>query len=342
MVRVYECDICGKKCTRKSGLKRHKADIHNIDVIWYPCDLCDYKCKRKGQLKTHKADVHDINVKWYHCDLCDYKCKRYRTVIRHKALIHDIGVKWYPCDLCDRKFKQKANLKQHKADIHDIGVKWYQCDICDFKSKQNSGLKTHKADVHDIDVKWYPCDICDYKCKQKGSLKRHKKTHDTEYQARQKCKEHRLFEYLYKHFDVKREHVIDFQCFSDDGKRCRIDFVIRIRDKIFLVECDEFQHIHYPVLCENRRTSDIMSGLLLDGNTLPVCMVRFNPDSYKINNKRQSCPTKQRYEQLKTFIETYEPTIPFAIKYMFYDTINNEVCLTRNEDFAQELVQFII
>ena len=37
----------------KSGIKGHKASIHNIGATWYHCDVdgCDYKAKQKSNLK---------------------------------------------------------------------------------------------------------------------------------------------------------------------------------------------------------------------------------------------------------------------------------------------------
>ena len=42
------------------GLKRHKANIHEIGVTWYNCDLCDYRSKEKSKLKRHKSHKHDL------------------------------------------------------------------------------------------------------------------------------------------------------------------------------------------------------------------------------------------------------------------------------------------
>ena len=43
--REYECDYCDAKFKKSSDLKRHRANVHLIDVIWYECDCCDYKSK---------------------------------------------------------------------------------------------------------------------------------------------------------------------------------------------------------------------------------------------------------------------------------------------------------
>ena len=33
--REYECDCCDYKTKKNSDLKRHKANVHEIDVTWY-------------------------------------------------------------------------------------------------------------------------------------------------------------------------------------------------------------------------------------------------------------------------------------------------------------------
>ena len=71
--------------------KKQKTDMIDVVEKKFKCDLCDFKFKKKGNLKQHKANVHDIGVVWHHCDLCDYKCKMNSSLKRHKADVHDIG-----------------------------------------------------------------------------------------------------------------------------------------------------------------------------------------------------------------------------------------------------------
>jgi hypothetical protein len=164
----FECDQinCDYRCKSNSGLKTHKANIHNINVIWFECDKdnCNFKCKTNGVLKRHKANIHNIDVIWYKCDKddCDFKCKNNNILKKHKANIHDINIKWFKCDQnnCAFKSKNKGDLKRHKVNIHDINIIWFECDQdnCDYRCKSNIGLKSHKIYIHDIDVIWYKCD----------------------------------------------------------------------------------------------------------------------------------------------------------------------------------------
>ena len=102
-------------------------------TIWYTCpqEGCDYKVKRRSHLKQHLADIHDIGVTWHTCpqEGCEYKAKQRQNIKRHLAQIHDIGVTWHTCpqEGCEYKTKKRDGLKQHLANVHDIGVTWHSC-----------------------------------------------------------------------------------------------------------------------------------------------------------------------------------------------------------------------
>lgn len=182
--KLYRCDIdnCNYKSNQKYRVKRHKRNVHNIDIIWHYCDIdnCDHKEKEKTHLKRHKRNIHNIDVVWHNCDIkeCNYKTKEKTSLKFHKRNRHNIDVIWYECNLCEMKFKDNGKLKRHLSYQHNINITWYVCDIekCDSKFKTNEDLKRHKRHKHDIDVIWYDCDIqnCTFKCKSNSELKHHK------------------------------------------------------------------------------------------------------------------------------------------------------------------------
>ena len=47
-----------------SNLKKHKASIHAIDIVWHYCPElgCEYKAKKNDMIKQHRAYAHDVGV----------------------------------------------------------------------------------------------------------------------------------------------------------------------------------------------------------------------------------------------------------------------------------------
>ena len=89
--------ICGEgRCEyyspRASTVKRHKANIHDIDVTYHFCgeDGCDFKSKHASDLKCHRASIHDIDVTYYLCgeEGCDYKAKLGGNIKIHRQRMH--------------------------------------------------------------------------------------------------------------------------------------------------------------------------------------------------------------------------------------------------------------
>jgi hypothetical protein len=66
----------------------------------------------------------------------------------------------------------------------------------------------------------------------------------------------------------------------------RPDILIDLGYQVIIIEIDEYQHQSYECICENKRIMEISKDL----NHRPIIFIRFNPDSYNINNKKiKSC-----------------------------------------------------
>ena len=324
---IHYCEIenCEYKTTYTTALKKHQAGIHDINVQWVYCGIgdCEYKAKNKGNMKLHQAGIHDINVRWHHCGIGD----------------------------CEHKAVRKSHIKQHHADIHDINVQWYHCGIdeCEHKAKQKISIKNHQADIHDINVQWHHCGIgdCDHKAKYKSDIKKHQKTHSLEYQKRQLKKQKSLRLFLQKkNIPFKEEHQIDFKCYNSKQTFARIDFIVIHNGIVFFLECDEFQHMHYEISCENARMLKVNETLLSQGNTLPIVFIRYNPETkYKIDGKSVKTTQKEKQAKLLEFIRSYDTKGQlFGIKYIDYDfdTHTSKPCICNDIDYDDNLVQCII
>ncbi|CAM9871668.1 unnamed protein product [Heterosigma akashiwo] len=357
-VTYYTCEIenCTYRAKQKHHLKQHLADIHDIGVTYYTCEFenCTYRAKQKSSLKRHLADIHDINVTYYTCEFenCTYRAKQKSSLKRHLADIHDINVTYYTCEFenCTYRTKQKSSLKQHLADIHDIDVTYYTCEFenCTYRTKQKTALKRHLADIHDIGTIWHTCpdNICSYKAKRKDSITRHYNcTHTPRAAQIHKRKEHEIELLLLEHgINHKREHSITYNCINDitDNHYSRIDFIIDHCDTngktgIIMLEVDEFQHTYsnYSVSCDISRMTQIHESIMLEGNTLPIVFIRFNPDSYKVNNITVKETKQMKQAKLIETITNIEfgPDGTLSVIYINYDVTNDTLSIFNDIEF---------
>ena len=356
------CDIegCEASFDYPSKLKRHKAGVHDIGVVWYHCDHCDDKFKTKDNLERHLAFKHDIGVIWHNCKHCDSKFKSKGDLEKHLAFKHEIGVKWVKCDHCDSKFKSNGKLKQHLAFKHEIGVKWHNCKHCDSKFKTNDILIRHIQFVHDIGVIWHECNHCEYKSKTNGDLKRHIQfVHDIGDHECDFCAHNRNSKIEYK--DHCGTHTICRECFKKvTGKSSRIeikwsdyldenlgivglvssdkslksiggcslyrpDKLYLFQDTVELAECDENQHTGSSYSCDERRLSEIYEEDGIVGKFMYV--IRWNPDSYfpKDNIKKKQKERFEIYIALVKKLRLLQHLDKIHIYYLFYSEDNDNI-----------------
>ena len=115
--------------------KKRRKDEENLKMFICEeggCRGCKYQSKWKGQLKKHKAFIHDIDVVYHFCteNGCDYVAKQPGQLKSHKASVHGVGVVYFPCSTngCEYKSNRRDHLRSHQANIHDINVVYYPCN----------------------------------------------------------------------------------------------------------------------------------------------------------------------------------------------------------------------
>ncbi len=345
--RRHQCDQpgCVARFQKPSDLKRHKADVHNIDVVWHKCNLCTKSFKQSG----------DLN--------------------RHRAFVHNIGVVWHDCNLCTMSFKQSCRLNQHKARRHNVGVVLYKCNLCTMSFKQSSNLKTHKAYLHDVGVVWRYCDVtgCSSKFKRSSDLTRHmQRLHNAVYVARRKIQEERVrvalvadgFEEWFSSDTMppvgffKREHLVDFDCAAavagrDAGKEvhfCKIDFVIWFEWGYLFLEVDENQHrFGYDALlsCDARRVANVHTSIAVEMSKteLPpprIYWLRYNPHSYHVDGELVEMPKEEREKRLGAFLTQLKTPSPVTIAYAWYDSSDGELEVLGNPEFPDVLSNVVV
>ena len=75
---------------------------------------------------------------------------------------------------------------------------------------------------------------------------------------------------------------------------------------------------------------NIYSAFLLDGNTLPLVMIRYNPDAFRIDGVTERVPSVLRQKRLLQILEYYKalpagslPSASFSVVYMYYSASTN-------------------
>lgn len=112
------------------------------------------------------------------------------------------------------------------------------------------------------------------------------------------------------------------------GGRYRPDFVFERPSFTIIIEIDEFQHSPKGYECDNRRMLDIFNAY----GGLPVHFIRFNPDEFRIGQKKCTQDGMSRLlmliRTLKTFLD-HPPSPQFTITRLYYDHPSKSKSTTR-------------
>ena len=314
---------CGKSFAFKSGLTIH-ARVHSGERP-FRCDAsgCNDAFSKLSNLVIH-ARIHS-GKKPFVCSVnaCGMAFAQSGSLKKHSR-VHT-GSKPFVCDVagCDAAFSDPSNLVIH-GRTHN-GVKPFVCNVtgCELAFVSSNDLKRHFR-VH-TGSKPFVCDVarCDAAFSDPSNLSAHKRAHHTpEGQAVRKRDEMKVVRAFEKAgIDFKREHHVSFKCLGRTF--ARMDFTVQDNGCVVFVETDEYQHDSYGVCCDIARMADIMAALALDGNTLPVAFVRYNPHAFTLDGVHQKVPTTTRLERLiatvRSLVALGPKLPPFSVTYMFYD-----------------------
>ncbi|XP_052745777.1 zinc finger protein ZFP2-like isoform X2 [Bicyclus anynana] len=160
------------KKPKRTVLDENQRTKTYTDDKLYSCETCNCKFTRKSHLVMHKR-TH-TGEKPYSCEICNYKCaSKYNLIIHNRK---HTGEKPYSCEICNCKFAQKSNLFMH-IRTH-TGEKPFCCQVCNYKCARKDNfldhLKTHTGE------KPFCCETCNYKCARVSDLNRHRRTHTGE------------------------------------------------------------------------------------------------------------------------------------------------------------------
>lgn len=120
--------------------------------------------------------------------------------------------------------------------------------------------------------------------------------------------------------------------------------MIQLKGSIIFLEVDENQHRfgEYFVACDMKRMSHVMQALAIEGNTLPIVFVRYNPPGFKVDGTTRRTFRKDREARLLRWLSDHESNTskPLQIVYMYYDTLvddGNMAEVTLNPDYHTQM-----
>ncbi|GAQ92195.1 hypothetical protein KFL_009420060 [Klebsormidium nitens] len=159
--------------------------------------------------------------------------------------------------------------------------------------------------------------------------------HTKEGQQRRKREEERIAKLLTKAgLPFKREHHVTFDCLG--GSFARIDFILDHKGKIIVIEVDEYQHEGYGVACDVARMLQIYEAWAIEGNSLPVHIIRYNPHAFQIDGKRAAVTRKIREARLLEAIDEAAEmeSEGLYVQYMYYDLKDGKPTIMEDEAFT--------
>ena len=110
---------------------------------------------------------------------------------------------------------------------------------------------------------------------------------------------------------------------QSETKCAYVDFAITAPWGALLLEVDEDAHSAYPASCDVRRDMDMCASLAL-GSGHKVVILRFNPDSFRVDGRNMTVAPKERQRRLVEVVRAWlledpAPGKQLARYHMYYD-----------------------
>ncbi|KAG8548435.1 hypothetical protein GDO81_025356 [Engystomops pustulosus] len=192
--KLYDCALCGKTFTSKSGIVKHQR-MHSGRVVSCPDCGKDFTCNSElvAHQRTHTGEkpfpcpscgkcfstntnlvahqrIH-TGERPYSCTECGKCFTSSSDLVKHQ-IIHT-GEKPFCCPDCGKGFTSKSNLVKHQR-IH-TGERPFLCAECGKGFAIKSNLIKHQV-VH-TGEKPYPCPDCGKCFSNQSNVAKHQRTH---------------------------------------------------------------------------------------------------------------------------------------------------------------------
>lgn len=352
--RPYICtfDDCDSTFAAKVSLQRHVKSVHH--------KLKEYKCTHpncsacfanSAGLGYHINSVH-LNEKRFSCTEpdCTASFVKLQSLQKHTLGVHE-KQKAYPCSICDKRLASNHGLETHMKVVHrgerehcckesgcgashgtkggldshvkrvHLGHNPFVCLECVTRFDSKANLTIHVQAVH-LGIKSHVCDFtaCSLAFARRHDLVEHIKSfHSEEGQQRQRREEQKVSKALEAAgIDFEREHHVKFDCWNDSF--ARLDFLVLRHSCCILLEVDEGEHEWYGIECEVSRMTKVHAAMAIEGNTLPLLFIRYNPHAFRVDGQLHTVRTRDRLDRLVQFIEKWQSSAdnPLEVQYMFY------------------------
>lgn len=334
----FKCELCQKRFANLSNLTYHTKthiSIEDRKEQWNRfCDLCCEVFEYKSQLEYHMNLKHRLLR--LHCSVpqCEASFSTQKMINRHIKTVHSEN-RPFSCDKCLSTFKSKSALTQHN-NAHATD-KAFHCSQCSSAFVSQDRLNQHMQMHNPVDFVC-PEPSCGMVFRWRGGLYNHKKVHTEVGQMKRKKKEQHFAEFLEANqIQFKREHHIDLTCVTDKKSFFRIDFLIQEKGRIFMIELDEDAHQHYSIHCDTTRPFRIHETLTLEGNTLPIVIIRFNPDVCKVDGEPKRIYKIDRYKKILNLLQEWDSDAPLSVVYCYYPIEDGKLMIEAQEDFNPHL-----
>lgn len=343
----FPCDRCPAVFGYRRDLDRH-IDVVHLKQRAFLCAHCSKIFGQKGHMNEHVRTVH-LKEKPFRCEHagCLHAFGAKATLDRHIKTVH-VGEKTHACSCpeCDRHFGEKRTLDTHIKVVH-LGKRDHICSFpaCDYRAGLKRTLDVHIKVAH-LGERDHICNfpMRDYRTGARKDLDIHfRAMHSAEAQQRKEKEGERVRRYLREAgIHLKPEHHVDFSCWGDTFGRG--DFLVVERGGVLIGECDEKQHEHYGILCEIARMIKIHTAFAVEGNTLPVGFIRYNPHAFRVDGQLRRVSTKDRLARLLDVVSNWQfgPEASLQIQYMYYDchTVGDQMRLDiwDDSDYSQDVI----